>query len=147
MEYFESLKTRFCTSENHTSEGLSEREIRRLLLHHRSLPLERFPTAVEEYLRLFGKKTGDFGDGGFGEFDTFISFKLEMMYQLLELGMPFLERTDFVFYNNQDYAFAYVDLASTEEDPYVNLLIAPNEGDKLLVNYCRFSEFVMQHQS
>ena len=85
------------------------------------------------------------GGGALGGYNDFATFKLAMIYESIEYNMPIPKKTDFVFFNNQDYAFAYVDLTSADDDPYVNLLVTPEEEhDKLKFNICKFSEFVIK---
>lgn len=144
MKYFNFLYYYYCAAPGSKVQGLNEKEMKYLLLLHRSHDCD-FPLAMKEFLGLFGKNRGHLNDGAFGEYDDFVSFKLAMIYELAELGLPLPKRTDFVFYNNQDYGFAYIDLSSTEEDPFVSLLITPKVGEELIVNHCRFSEYVYQY--
>ena len=146
MKYFPLLKDKYCTLGSSTSEGLTDGELRRLLQNHRSLSQERFPVAVEEYLQLFGKKTGNFGDGGFGEFDTFSAFKLEMIYQSVDLNLSLPARKDFVFYNNRNKIFSYFELNNFKDDPFVSLFSIENGKSEIINNYCKFSSFIIQHE-
>ena len=143
MKYFGPLKNRFSAFPTIKVEGLSDQEIQRLLFLH---SVRDCPASVKEFLRFCGKRLGTWKAGAFGEYDDFIQFKLDMIYELVELNMDFPQRSDFVFFNNQDYAFAYIDLTSSDDDPFVSLLVTPEEEqDRLKVKYCKFSEFVINN--